>query len=193
MCCMCECDCRYAGLRRTLQRRLGHRTEQDVLYLILQRPILLPQKVLYPFSAKQTPKNFNFLHPFLVCPISLQFTKFWRCSVTGVFPFTVGPWGTENSVVRSLLSENSVSMDWMSVPAGTDNYAFPALFSVPKGRKITPSYSNGRQNIVLSIRQLITCVVQQFSRLTKSIRNPQRCDSCSVSVGVGTPLIARLL
>jgi len=83
-------------------------------------------------------------------------------------------------------------MDWMSVPAGTDNYAFPALFSVPKGRKITPSYSNGRQNIVLSIRQLITCVVQQFSRLTKSIRNPQRCDSCSVSVGVGTPLIARL-
>jgi len=46
-------------------------------------------------------------------------------------------------------------------------------------------------NIAMFLKVL--CVVQQFSRLTKSIRNPQRCDSCSVSVGVGTPLIARLL
>jgi len=38
----------------------------------------------------------------------------------------------------------------------------------------------------------VLCVVQQFSRLTKSIGNSQRCDSCSVSVHVGTPLIARL-
>jgi len=45
-------------------------------------------------------------------------------------------------------------------------------------------------NIAMFLKVL--CVVQQFSRLTKSIRNPQRCDSCSVSVGVGTPLIARL-
>jgi len=35
-------------------------------------------------------------------------------------------------------------------------------------------FQTSRQNIVLSIRQLIFC------------------DSCSVSVGVGTPLIARL-
>ena len=48
--------------------------------------------------------------------------------------------------------------------------------SITTSSVIHRGYLQPRQNIVLSIRQLITL----------------RCDSCSVSVGVGTPLIARL-
>jgi len=81
MCCMCECDCRYAGLRRTIQRRLGHRTQQDVLYFLLQRLILFTPKSAIPLFLQSRPQKF--LRPFLVWPISLQSTK---CSVMGVFP-----------------------------------------------------------------------------------------------------------
>jgi len=54
--------------------------------------------------------------------------------------FTVRPGGTENSVVRFLLSVprgRKIASVCTECPAGTDNYTFPALFSVPKGRNNT--------------------------------------------------------
>jgi len=60
--------------------------------------------------------------------------------------FTVRPSRTENSVVRSLLSDphgRKIASVCTECPSlGTDNYIFPALFSVPQGRKITLSRNN---------------------------------------------------
>ena len=75
--------------------------------------------------------------------------------------FTVRPSGTENSVVRSLLSiaqgRKIASVRTECPSLGTDNYIFPALFSVSQGRKITLSGVGGftdvrTENSIESIR-----------------------------------------
>ena len=82
-CCVCVRACSYAGLWSTLQGRLHHTTEQDVLYFLLQRPILFTPKCAIPPFPQSRPQKV--LRPFLVCPISLQSTKYCCCYITGVF------------------------------------------------------------------------------------------------------------
>ena len=55
---------------------------KDINYEILFTP-----KSAIPFFLQSRPQKF--LRSFLVCPISLQSTKYCRCSVTAVFPTTV--------------------------------------------------------------------------------------------------------